>query len=279
MKPCKKYALAASFILAALLAGPAQADDTLARLKGGETARLAISNDPPYSAIDNKGDASGAAPEIAIAVLKEMGIQNIEPIVVDYGAMIPGLMAKRFDLIGGGLFVKPERCEAILFSEADVCDAEAFAVKAGSEHELKSFADVAKAGLKIGVCGGCTQEKYALAAGVDPANIVVYPDPASGIKMLQAGRIDVFALAGLSVTDQLKKAADSSLGVVYPVSDAPQSCAAAGFHPDAKEFRDAYDAALAKLKGDGTFEKIVGNYGFSVETALNKKRSDFCPGF
>ncbi|MES0885434.1 transporter substrate-binding domain-containing protein, partial [Roseibium sp. SCP14] len=74
------------------------------------------------------------------AVLNELGIQNVEAVVVDYGAMIPGLLAGRFDMVAAGLYIKPERCQAVVFSEPDVCDAEAFAVKAGNPKGLNNYA-------------------------------------------------------------------------------------------------------------------------------------------
>lgn len=280
MKKAKTFSLAAIAASAALTVAPATswADGTLERLQSAGTVKIAIANEPPYSSIDGDGNIGGAAPDVAKAVLNELGIENVEAVVVDYGAMIPGLLAKRFDLVAAGLYIKPERCEAVLFSEPDVCDAEAFAVKAGNPKGLNNYADLAAAGAVVGVCGGCAEEGYALDAGVARENVIVFPDGPSGISMLQNGRIDAVALAGLSVTDLLKKANDPELEIVYPVGDAPQSCAGAAFRPADEEFRDAYDAALAKIKEDGSFKEIVDSYGFSTQTALEKTRADYCPG-
>ena len=256
----------------------AQADSTLERLQSSGSAKIAIANEPPYSSIDGDGNIGGAAPDVAKAVLKELGIDNVDAVVVDYGAMIPGLLANRFDLVAAGLYIKPERCEAVLFSEPDVCDAEAFAVAAGNPKGLDTYQAVASAGAKIGVCGGCAEEGYALDAGVPQSDVIVFPDGSSGISMLQNGRIDVLALSGLVVVDLLEKANDDNLEIVYPVSDAPQSCAGAAFRPADTEFRDAYDAALAKIKADGSFKEIIDTYGFATQTALEKTRADYCPG-
>jgi polar amino acid transport system substrate-binding protein len=277
-----KRLISASIIAAsaagAFVATSANAESTLERLRASGTAKIAIANEPPYSAINGDGSVSGAAPDVAKAVLKELGINNVEAVIVDYGAMIPGLQAKRFDLVAAGLYIKPDRCNAILFSQPDVCDAEAFAIKADNPKGVSDYKSIATTGAIIGVCGGCQEEKYALEAGVKRENIVVFPDGSAGIKMLQAGRIDVLALAGLPVTDLLKKADDTSLDIIYPVGDAPQSCAGAGFRKADTEFRDAYDKALKKIKLDGSFAKIVDTYGFSTLTALSKTRADYCPG-
>ena len=50
----------------------------------------------------------------------------------EYGAMIPGLQAGRHDAVTAGLFMKPERCAAVAYSEPVLCDAEAMLVKKGN---------------------------------------------------------------------------------------------------------------------------------------------------
>lgn len=51
------------------------------------------------------------------------------------------------------------------------------------------------------------------------------PDPQSGAKLLQDGRIDVYALPVLSISDLLKKAEDPSLAMFAPVENTPIFCA------------------------------------------------------
>ncbi|MES0885417.1 transporter substrate-binding domain-containing protein, partial [Roseibium sp. SCP14] len=91
-----KAAVVSGLALAGALSGPAHASDKLDELRAAGTAKIAIANEPPYSSIDGEGNIGGAAPDVARAVLNELGIQNVEAVVVDYGAMIPGLLAGRF---------------------------------------------------------------------------------------------------------------------------------------------------------------------------------------
>ncbi|MGB5836576.1 MAG: transporter substrate-binding domain-containing protein, partial [Albidovulum sp.] len=118
----------------------------LEELKEQGFARIAIANEPPWTMVTTGGEVSGAGPDLARAVLAKMGVADIVASVSEYGAMIPGVQARRFDLVAAGLFIKPERCEAVLFSEPDLCDAESFMIKAGNPMGLKSFADVASSG-------------------------------------------------------------------------------------------------------------------------------------
>ena len=279
MEPMK-YAIAA-VVLAAGLVGvtgtPAVAAD-LEQLKEQGFARIAIANEPPWTIVTTGGEVSGAAPDLARAVLNKMGVKDVVASVSEYGAMIPGVQARRFDMVAAGLFIKPERCEAVLFSQPDLCDAESFMIKAGNPLNLKSFADVASSGATIGVVGGGTEEKLAIEAGVDRANIVVVPDPQSGTKLLQDGRIDVYALPVLSISDLLKKAEDSSLSMFAPVENTPIYCAGVAFRKQDGALRDAYDVALAEMKASGEFAAIIEPYGYSADAAMKQTRENLCGG-
>ena len=279
MKPIKHViaAVALGAGLAGLTGMPAVAAD-LDQLKEQGFARIAIANEPPWTMVTTGGEVSGAAPDLARAVLNKMGIKDIVASVSEYGAMIPGVQARRFDMVAAGLFIKPERCEAVLFSQPDLCDAESFMIKAGNPLNLKSFADVASSGAKIGVVGGGTEEKLAIEAGVDRANIVVVPDPQSGAKLLQDGRIDVYALPVLSISDLLKKAEDPSLAMFAPVESTPIFCAGVAFRKQDGALRDAYDVALAEIKASGEFAAIIEPYGYSADAAMQQTRENLCGG-
>ena len=279
MKPIKHViaVVALGAGLAGLTGMPAVAAD-LDQLKEQGFARIAIANEPPWTMVTTGGEVSGAAPDLARAVLNKMGIKEIVASVSEYGAMIPGVQARRFDMVAAGLFIKPERCEAVLFSQPDLCDAESFMIKAGNPLNLKSFADVASSGAKIGVVGGGTEEKLAIEAGVDRANIVVVPDPQSGAKLLQDGRIDVYALPVLSISDLLKKAEDPSLAMFAPVESTPIFCAGVAFRKQDGALRDAYDVALAEIKASGEFAAIIEPYGYSADAAMQQTRENLCGG-
>lgn len=259
------------------LAAPAQAQDTLERLREQGFARIAIANEPPWTQVNADGTVTGAAPEVAAAVLARLGVDEVIASISEYGAMIPGLQARRFDLVTAGLFIKPERCEAVIFSEPDLCDAEAFAVAAGNPLGITSYAELgAHEEVVVGAPGGGTEERLALEAGVPRDRVIVVPDAQSGVVMLQDGRIDVYALPLLSLISLLDTADDANLELVGPLADTPIYCAGAAFHPDDTAFRDAYDAELAALKESGEFAAIIEPFGFNAEAASMTTREEQC---
>lgn len=271
---------------AALIAGvgvagdwsSAQAEGTLERLRKQGFARIAIANEPPWTQVTAGGKVTGAAPEVARAVLKKLGVKDVVASISEYGAMIPGLQAGRFDLVAAGLFLKPKRCAAVLFSQPDLCDAEAFMVKKGNPLGLMTYKDLVTKKAKVGVPGGGTEEKLALAAGVPRGNVIVVPDGQSGVKMLQSGRIDVYALPTLSLVALQKKAKDPNIEIVGPVKGVPVYCAGAAFRKSDTAFRDAYDKALKELKTSGEFKTIVSKFGFPAEAPDLTSREKLCGG-
>jgi polar amino acid transport system substrate-binding protein len=258
-------------------AGPASAQDTVNALKEQGFVRIGIANEPPYTAVKPDGTVTGAAPEVARAVFKKLGIPDVVASISEYGAMIPGLQAKRFDAVTAGLFMKPERCRAVAYSEPILCDAEAMAVKKGNPLNLASYEDIAKnPKARIGAPGGGTEERLALQAGVPRDRVIVVPDGQSGIKMLQDGRIDAYSLPVLSINDLLKKANDPGLETIAPVQGAPVYCDGAAFRKNDTALRDAFDRILADMKKSGEFAKIVEPYGFSAQAAMSTSRDKLC---
>ena len=271
--------LAGAATLMALAAGaPASADDgKLEQLKAQGFARVAIANEPPFTAVAADGKVSGAAPDVAREIFKRLGVADIVASISEYGAMIPGLQAGRHDVITAGLFMKPERCAAVAYSQPILCDAEAFALKKGNPLKLQSYKDIAdNPDAKIGAPGGGTEEKLALEAGVPRERVIVVPDGQSGIKMLQDGRIDAYSLPVLSINDLVSKAKDPEIEVVAPVQGAPVYCDGAAFRKGDEALRDAFDVELAKLKESGDFAKIVEPYGFSAKAAMSTTREKLC---
>ncbi|WP_137389916.1 ectoine/hydroxyectoine ABC transporter substrate-binding protein EhuB [Rhodoligotrophos defluvii] len=272
-------AVAACAVLAgSVLGGPqAGAQEALERLREQGFARIAIANEPPFTEVKPDGSVSGAAPDVARVIFKKLGVPDVVASISEYGAMIPGLQAKRFDAVTAGLFMKPERCRAVAYSEPILCDAEAMAVKKGNPLNLQSYEDVAKhPTAKIGAPGGGNEERLSLQAGVPRDRVIVVPDGQSGIKMLQDGRIDAYSLPVLSINDLLKKANDPNLEIVAPVKGTPIYCDGAAFRKEDAELRDAFDRELAELKKSGEFAKIIEPYGFSAEAAMQTTREKLC---
>jgi len=134
-------ALLASGTLA--LPGRASAETTFDKDKKDGYVRIGFANEVPFAYADANGKLTGEAPEILRVVLKKLGIGEVDGVLTEFGALIPGLQAGRFDIISAGMYVTPLRCQQILFSEPTYSLAEQFAVKSGNPLHMATYSEVA----------------------------------------------------------------------------------------------------------------------------------------
>lgn len=222
---------------------------------------IGIANDPPFMQIDENGSPGGSGPEMDKAILAAIGITQVTGQVMEYGAMIPALQSKRITISSGGaLFIKPERCEAVAFSDPITCDGSGFILPVSLVGKVKTYKDVADQSLIIGVCGGCVEQQNAIKAGVSADKIVVYPESISGLKLLLDKRIDVFATASSVASDLQKRNGDSSTQFVQ-AEDVPLGCGGAAFNKEDVELREAYNEGLKKIRANGKYMDILKKYG------------------
>lgn len=223
---------------------------------------IAIANEPPWMKLEPDGSPAGLGPERDEAILKEVGVTKFTGQMMEYGAMIPAIQSGRATLSSSGaLFVKPERCRAVIFSNPVSCSGEAFILPVALVGKVNSYKDVADQSLKIGVCGGCSEQKLAIEGGVKADNIVVFPDGTSGMKLLADKRIDVLAHDSSTAAELQKRVGDPVTMRVVPVAGTKLSCAAAAFSKDSVELRDAYNEGLRKIIASGKYLEILKKYG------------------
>ena len=88
----------------------AHADSITDRIKTGKTIRIGFANELPWAYPGANQKPLGFVNAIALGILKDMGYTNIEPVVTEWGGLIPGLKANRFDIITGGMYILKSRC-------------------------------------------------------------------------------------------------------------------------------------------------------------------------
>ena len=194
--------------IAALGAGTrfAFAETTLERAKAQGFIRVGFANEAPFGYATPDGKLTGEAPEVAKAVLAKIGIPQVDGVLTEFGSLIPGLKAGRFDIIAAGMFINPKRCAEIAFSEPSYGIGQAMLVTKGNPKGVKDFSTFAgNQDLKLAVMSGAVEVGYAKDAGVPEAQLVVLPDQSSLLAAVQSGRADGAALTALSIADMAKK--------------------------------------------------------------------------
>lgn len=243
---------------------------TLKHIQQEGVVRLGYANEAPYAYMDTAtGQLAGEAPEIAKTILKQMGIKHIEGVLTEFGSLIPGLKAKRFDIIAAGMYITPPRCREIAFSMPTYGIGEAFIVQAGNPFSLHSYEDVAKhSSAKLGVMTGAMELQYARSTGIPPDRIVLLPDPVSAVSAVQAKRIAAFAGTNLTVRSLLEK---TSAGIERadpfhdPIIDGKPAVGygAFGFRKEDKQLLAEFNKQLEKFMGTPQHLSLIEPLGFT----------------
>jgi polar amino acid transport system substrate-binding protein len=277
-------AVASSGSLLAACGSSGSSKDSLAAAKKAGTIAVGFANEAPYDFATSAGQLTGEAPSVARAIMKQLGVPSIEGVLTQFESLIPGLQAGRFDMVAAGMFITPERCQSILFSDPDYAAPEALAVPTGNPKHLTTFDDVAKAGASLGVLSGAVEGGLAKTAGVK--NIQQFPDQTSMIEALTAGRVDAIGLTSISLRYAIQTAGHGKVELAtpfFPVVNGKKSIDGGGYgfrKSDAK-FRDAFNTILHKMQNDGTLLKTVQPFGFGapeVNAAKGLTAAKLCKG-
>jgi len=150
---------------------------------------IAISNDPPYTYQDEKSkEFDGVDVRILRMVAKLLGIQKIRFEIVQFDAMIPGLIAKRWDVVGDNIHENEKRLAVIDFTSPAFWYGTALAVPKGNPKNIHTSADLA--GKVVGVVRGSFQHGF-LEKRTDIKELKLYTTNEAEFADLIAGRIDV----------------------------------------------------------------------------------------
>ncbi|ASW10150.1 MULTISPECIES: ectoine/hydroxyectoine ABC transporter substrate-binding protein EhuB [unclassified Rhizobium] len=259
---------------------------SLEQIKKDGYIRGASANEVPYSYMDESGAAKGIGPDVAAAVLKSMGVKEVEWTVTPFGSLIPGLKAKRFDFVAAEQNILPERCKQVQFTTPNSSYGEGLLVPKGNPKKLHSYEDIKKdPSLKVAIVSGADQLDFFHGLGIPESQIVMIQANADALSTIQTGRADAYAATELTVA----KLVQGSTNVEHaePFTDpvingkSVRSYGGFDFRPEDKELYKAFNTALEAFKKTDDYKKILMSYGLSaesVEAARTKSTEDLCAG-
>ena len=248
----------AMFVAVAALAGAAQADKR----------KLIVATEgayPPYNFVDADGSLQGFDVDFAKALCVKLDA-DCEIIKQDWDGMIPGLIAKKYDLIVASMGILPEREEKIDFTIPYYQSPTALVVNksAGITAGADGFVDPESlAGKKVGVQRATTYETFARDKW-PKVEVVVYDSSESADLDMTAGRIDarfddyIVLQSGILKSDS---AADyERVGGVWAEKAFGSKGEGIGVRKGEEELRDAVSKAILDMRADGTYKQINDKY-------------------
>jgi polar amino acid transport system substrate-binding protein len=275
---------ATGWVLVAIVATALQtltvfAETTLEKARQQGYIRVGFANEAPFGYATPDGKLTGEAPEVAKAVLARMGIAEIDGVLTEFGSLIPGLKAGRFDIIAAGMFITPKRCKQISFSEPSYGIGQAFLVSEGNPKRLKTYADVAQqSDVKLAVMAGAIERDYAKKAGVSLSQLVTLPDPPSMLAAVQAGRADAAALTALSIANLADKGdgVESTPPFATVADQSVMGHGGFGFRTADRDLLAAFNEHLKAFLGTKEHLDLVTPLGFGKGFLPTKSTAELC---
>ena len=253
----KKWTIALALACAATASAVQAADWT------GKVIKLAV--DPTYPPLEYKtpdGKLTGFGVDIANALCAQMHAKCVW-VETSFDGMIPGLLARKFDVISSSMTITPKRMQQIAFS-SKISNAPARLVVRRGSALLPDAASLK--GKRVGVEQGTSQEDYARAmwqpAGVE---IVAYQNQDQVYADLTSGRLDAALQDSVQADLGFLKTARGA-GFEFTGSDLTDpkgtlgTGAAIGLRKEDTDLKDKIDKAIADMIKDGTYKKIEDKY-------------------
>src|SRR5262249_43535536 len=162
------------------------------------------------------------------------------------------------DAVASGLYITPERCKSVAFSDPDLSLRDAIIVKAGNPRRIHSYADIAKgADTTIGISRGSANVQNAVSAGVPNGQLQLYANTETTIAALLGDRVDAISFSAPTVISILARPNIAGVERAAPFQwhVRENGLEAAGysaiaFRPTDTDLRDAYNKRLAEMKTD-----------------------------
>jgi polar amino acid transport system substrate-binding protein len=240
-----------------------QGDALLTQMQNAKSASVGVVAQPPYSNITPSGGLSGLAPALSSVILKNLDVPSLDGHLATYGSAIPGLLAGRWDMVASALDITPARCSVVIFSIPFDVGYDVFAVKPGNPLGIHTLKDVVNKHATIGILAGGAEIGVAESLGVPSSNISSFPNDATEVADLEAGRVD--AIMESSVSFNVSAAWVQAKGhyqLTGPISDFPYSAAGFAFRKSDVALRNAVNQQIEKLMASGELQKLRTENGF-----------------
>ncbi|WOH80320.1 ectoine/hydroxyectoine ABC transporter substrate-binding protein EhuB [Bradyrhizobium sp. BEA-2-5] len=260
-------------LVVSLVASSAEAQTLKDKIAGQGKITIGVYNAWPAGFVRDE-KVQGFGPEILKDAAKPLGVKNIDFQVMEFGALIPSLMAKRIDVVAGGMYVTPGRCKQVAFSDPiGGPQGNAILVKAGNPLKIHGYEDMAKnANVRVGNLRGAASLEYMAAAGVPKERIQLYQDHQTALAALLADRVDVIINGTGAIIGSLRDPSVKGLERADPFREIVNGAEmihynAFAFRPEDAEFRDLFNKSLNQVGAEGKVKNSIVEYGFSEREA------------
>lgn len=216
---------------------------------------------PPFEYKGTDGTLKGFDIDVGNAVCAAARIK-CKWVENSFDGLIPALEARKFDAINSSMHVTNERLQVIDFSDLIYSNADRLIAR--SDSGLQSSVESLQ-GKRVGVLQGSTQEMYAKTRWAPyGVTVVSYQDQNQVYNDLATTRIDATLVSAPAGQDGFLSKPDGH-GFAFvgkPLID-PKILGfgvAFGLRKGDTQLKSSLNAAIAKIKGDGTLRALIQKY-------------------
>ncbi len=230
----------------------AQNDGVLEKIKKDQV--LTVGTDATFKPFEykNNGKYEGFDIDLIEAVAKELGANKVEYVDTEFKGLIPGLLAKKFDVVVSAMYITDERRQTVNFSDSYFPGGLSIMVKKDND-VIKGIDDLK--GKKVSVQVGTKSAKYLEEKYKDITLVKVETNNEMFLE-LETGKVDA-VITGLPAA---KTYAKTNEKVKVLPDTITEEFYGYGLRKEDKELTIAVNAALKKLKENGIYDQITNKW-------------------
>lgn len=212
---------------------------------------------PPFNFVAADGSLQGLDVDIAKALCAAMEAK-CQIVANDWDGMIPGLQTNKFDAVIASMSVTEERQKQVSFT--DKYYSTPLSVAVPKDSPITTLDTEAFKGKSIGAQASTTQGTYAEDVyGKAGADVKLYPTADEANADLKSGRLDAVISDKFPISDWIKGDGGECCKLIGDVPNT-QTDTAIALRKDDNDLREQFNAAIKKIREDGTYATVVKKY-------------------
>jgi len=212
----------------------------------------------PFTFLDTKTNTiEGVMVDLIKEIAREAGFK-VEVEGMQFSTLIAGLTTSKIDLIAAAMYITPARKEAIDFSDPIYTYGEGLMVPKTDTKDYKTLAELK--GFTVGAQVGTAYVEPLQKGGV-VAEVKIYKTIPDILADVNAGRIQAGFADLPIVAYNLQQGLFPQVRLVKSYEPMLTGSVGIGVRKSDGELLKKVNAALAKLKADGSVGKILGKWG------------------
>lgn len=224
----------------------------------------------PYAFVAPGAIITGESPEVARVIVGRLGIPHVEWVQTEFGSLIDGLEARRFDVVAAGMFITVERAARVSFSDPSFHATGGLLVPRGNPRDLHSHEDaIETSDVRLVVLSGSGEERILRLMGMPADRLLTVPDALAARRAVEDGTADALPLSTPALRWMMRHDRLGATEIARPFEEPELRVASRlgyggfAFRKADRQLRDAWNAELRAFLGSAEHRALVTPFGIT----------------